>query len=337
MNLLSFPQTTYQWHEKQPNVLNNKISHSRLVYIGLPSPSLPRWVAKIETPEIRNRRGQLFFPYAEEVAYKVCKLFHWDTIPKSKVLHQCDLQNLGCVEKINKYEPLIKSFEKIYGPKTFTFQLFVDGETLDNTTPQTTQMPDLSSFQKAYLLSMILGKYDDRGDNTIFDCKTRKLFGIDNEYIGLTEYRTTGILNCFKDLKKKEIDSHILADILKVTDVDLKHIQDKYHAKELKLIGLWFNEIIYEPLNKSASIDIQSSNLRYSSESSSLGVAESDDEEFAINDCWAAILNNFKFLKEEILCLKGRHEPITIKLLEKGVAAAHKKLSSSLDSNELQF
>jgi len=215
-------------------------------------------VVKIETSEIRKERIHPLFPYGEEIAYKVCKLFHWDTVPKSKVLHQSAVQSLGTVEKIQKYGQMVECFKTIQGSKTFTFQTFVEGETLPNYKSEITQCPDVSSYQRAYLLWLILGKFDDRGDNVIFDPKTRKLYGIDNEYIGSKGYEKDGILNCFEDLKGLEIDPTILDDVLKVSEESLKKIQHKYLAKELDLLVLWAQETgpLHHNRQKTQNVDI---------------------------------------------------------------------------------
>jgi len=73
-------------------------------------------------------------------------------------------------------------------------------------------------------------------------------------------YEKNGILNCFEDLKKAEIDPSILEDILKVSEEGLKKIQNKYMVKDLNLLALWAKESIsislFDTRKKTQNLDI---------------------------------------------------------------------------------
>ena len=144
----------YQWERKLPEYKNGVYSHQRVIFFS--SPNLAeRWVAKIETALLRNARLSFSLPHAEEIAYKVCKMFGWNTVPKTKVVHASSIQN-------EKYTALIQSLGSLKRTGTFTFQIFKEGNTLPDKKPSSVVKPDLSSFVKAFLLDMVLGKNDAR-------------------------------------------------------------------------------------------------------------------------------------------------------------------------------
>jgi len=86
------------------------------------------------------------------------------------------------------------------GHFTISFQEYVEGETLTNKGEEKKELPNLGSYQKAFLLGMILGNMDARGDNVILD-PNGELVEIDNEYIGGDGYWSLGVLNDFSQLK----------------------------------------------------------------------------------------------------------------------------------------
>jgi hypothetical protein len=249
-------------------------------------------VAKINTAQIRKIKADPPLPHAEEIVYKICKLFHWNTVPKTKILHEFSVLQDNSTEKLQKYKKIMNGFKCKQYPITFTFQAFVKGKTLPDKVTESTKVPNLSSYQKAYLLGCILGPFDARSDNVIFNRQTGELFEIDNEYIGREGYQSLGILNDFTSLKSEEISPEILNDVLNIELTQLAKIREKYKFRDENLIALWSQEP--QP-------------TRYDCNSK-----ERDK-------CWSTIMENFKLLKVSILALRVKEGPITLEKLERGI------------------
>lgn len=231
--------------EPQERFQNSDIgmSHTRNVFVSQPLPmqeNSHRWVAKIMTPDIKQIKAMNYY-HAEEVAYKISKLFGWNTIPKTKILHASDINN----SKYVKYLPLMQQFfldikTDISSTFTFTFQTYITGEILiteGNPAEFVKHDVNLSSYQKAFLLNLILGRGDTRGDNTIYNKETKELFEIDNEYIGGRgdNYPENGSLNNFKELKLEIITKEIIDDLFKVDHSKILDVKNKYTERDFNL------------------------------------------------------------------------------------------------------
>ena len=267
----------------------NHDNYRRYIFIS-PSGSTSRLVAKLELGPLRLCKLELTLPHAEEIAYKICKIFHWNTIPKTKVLHQYSLPYENRVEKRQKYAELMKGFHCPNYPITFTFQAFVEGKNIHGKTLD----PSLSSYQKAYLLGMVLGKFDAHGDNILFNEETREFFEIDNEYIGERNYAKNGVLNHYKELKQEEISPEMLDDLLNTSVTQFTKIQNKYNVRDVNLIALWANEPIQALFGYN---------------------------DRARSNCWSRIMENFIFLKMGILTLRECKTPVTIENLETNISS----------------
>lgn len=293
----------FEWNKIEPKIYSQGLSHTRLVYKSTFNADAPRWVAKLENCLQRDARLLSPLPHSDEIAYKIGKLFRWNTIPKTKILHELAPINN---EKYQKYNQLMQYFlnenrqNKL--PITFTFQSFMDGETLPNKGELKNQKPDLSSYQKTYLLDVILGKSDARGDNIIYNAITRELFEIDNEYIGSDGYASEGVLNDFNELKQETISEEILQNILSVDLEQLQHVSDKYKKRDDELIDLWRNEPLFK-------------NYRA--------------REALMNEKWGQIFENFRILKNSIQLLKNGDEVISLEKLEKLVKDAFCKIEET--------
>jgi hypothetical protein len=289
VQLVGQPGTTYQWCEKLPRYFMSKFDselkcgHTRKVFISTYDSSLPRFVAKIETAAMRDFKLDRALPHAEEIAYKICKLFHWTIVPKTKIVHQYAFFQEEPTKKNQKYIELMNCFKCDKYSLTFTFQAFVEGETLPDITEDKTPVPGLSSYQKAYLLGSALGKYDARGDNIILNPQSGELFEIDNEYIGEMGYESSGVLNRFKKSKNAEISPEILDDVLNIQPAQLTKIRDKYQVRDVNLILLWAEEL------KPANYSFQ-----------------------AADECWMTIMNNINYLQTRIRALREQKVKITI-------------------------
>src|SRR5690242_9463611 len=108
MSLSPIYSSAYTWNKKEATLSHGCYLHSRIIYTGMPKDQEEvQYVAKIATPQIRRNRNEPDLPHAEEVAYKVCKLFNWDIVPKSKVLHEQNISFLSNLEKTQQYAALI--------------------------------------------------------------------------------------------------------------------------------------------------------------------------------------------------------------------------------------
>lgn len=218
--------------------------HTRDVFVIASSDRRNSWVAKLETCDTRDRKMEKAMPHIEEMAYKICKLFDWDTIPKTKLVHEFSASHK------TPYSDLISEFKSKNPetpPYTFTFQRYISGKTV----PQQPDYIDLASYQRAILLDMILGKMDAKGENTMIDPKTGKIFEIDNEYLGNRDYNS-GVLNQWSNIKDQLIPNEIVKNILNVDEMRLKNIQSKYNQKDEQVRENWRKEAFY-----TVNVDVQ--------------------------------------------------------------------------------
>jgi hypothetical protein len=275
--------------------VKGKSFQTRTVYIGSPHTSAAGWVAKIETCDLRERRLTMVLNHAEEIAYKIGKLFGWTTIiPKTKILHQFSITPENA-QKYQKYATLMAHFLKQdfkkEQPITFTFQAFLEGSTLRNLTEKEMASIDLASFQKAFLLDMILGNRDSRSDNIVCNSKG-EIAEIDCEYIAQSGY-PNGVLHKFKLLQQKEITKEILDTVLHVTDDGnddrLTQIRTKYKARDAHLLSLWKEEPI-------SVVFCRNDGLK--------------------EDSWDFIFENFKAMKLALKELTKKNVPVTLYTLQ---------------------
>ena len=202
----------------------------RKVYISKGEVGNSRWVAKIHPPAELNL-------LAEEIAYKINKLLNWNTIPKTKCLHQfTDFSG-----KYRKYAVLIRELLELYPlHQGYTFQKYVHGCTMKeysyfqgrNSHPPTTF--NKRSYQKAYLLNLILGRWDTKPDNTMLNLSTGEFFEVDNELIG-SNYGSSFTLNELS-LVSEKIDEDLLEEVLQL---DAEKVRDKYRVQLREYVSSW--------------------------------------------------------------------------------------------------
>lgn len=337
MSIKPIHESTYNWNKKEPIFAFGHYSHSRIIYIGTPKEQKEaQWVVKIANSKIRRSRIELDLPHAEEVAYKVCKLFEWDVVPKSKVFHQESLCFLSSLKKTQKYVALSTSFDFILGSKTYTFQTFVEGVPLSSFADGPSLDPDPISYQKIYLLGMILGNFDSRDDNIIYDPKTKKLFSVDNEYLGKRYYNYRGVLNRFDHLKQNEIDRSVLDTVCRVTPEMFDTIGQKYRIRGGHLLQLWDKERDTLPPNfeRSERQEISKQNHWRGDREA---IAEPDDTLTSIDNCWATIMKNFRILQREINIIRESGETITLANLEHKTSIVYFHERASTEKDDLQF
>ncbi len=246
-------------------------------------------------------------PHIEEMAYKICKAFNWDTIPKTKLVHEFSCLRTGADSPIKpKYSTLVKDFkdnnqsnDKSY---TFTFQTYIEGKTLPNSGKGQPDRVNLSSYQKAILIDMVLGKMDARGDNTMIQTGTGKIFEIDNEYLGNKDY-DRGILSTWSGVKDQIISDQIIADILNVNQNQLTSIQVKYNQKDEEIRNLWRQEEFY-----TVNLD---------------AIQES-------NNTWNNIYSNFKIITDLITDMQLAEEPITVEKIQERMEAYYTKMDAEM-------
>ncbi len=226
-------------------------------------------------------------PRPDEVAYKICKLFGWSTVPKTKTFHQNSKLNEKEIEKYSDMKEYFVKNDYSY-PITFTFQKFVHGEVLLAKGEQKKASPHPEAFQKAFLLDMVLGKSDARGDNYIMD-ELGNLFSIDNEYIGGEGCDSSSVLHDFSDLKQQAVVSSVLEDILKVDSYQIQKVQNKFTEKDAHLRSLWEQE----------PIRIKLANI-----------------ENNIAERWSAIQKNLSIIQDSIRILKKENDPVTLNQIE---------------------
>ena len=294
--------------------LHTGATHTRNVYISSIIPNASRWVAKLETHELRNRKGT-FFPHADEVAYKIAKLFGWNTVPKTKILHQFSLEKPNA--KDQKYYSLMRYFIDKNGtgghPITFTFQAFVNGKTLPSyyeITDAVKKKPDilLSSYQRAFLLDMILGKGDARGDNTMYNPETGEIFEVDNEYLGSIDYE--GILDAFMVPAHAEIEKGILKELFSVSLDQLAVIQTKYLKRNADLLSLQARE--------------------------PFSLVIPTKTEGIVRNKWDAILDNLCCIQAAIHSLSEKGRPVTLAQVKKASTLKHEELKKMRRAKQLE-
>ncbi len=143
--------------EKRGATGEGHLSHLREVYLSHEQ----NCVVKISSSVDRKRKGSNNdWPHAEEIAYKINKLFSWNVIPKTKLMHGSELTN-NLESKYEKYVDIQKSMVHREISKiahfTFTFQTLVKGKTFPHH-GRKDQKIDSKSYQQAYLLGIILVK-----------------------------------------------------------------------------------------------------------------------------------------------------------------------------------
>ncbi len=288
------------WKEIKPKPLYDEnglcigSTHTRSVYKS------PQWVIKIDTAQSRNVKLLDYLPHAEEIAYKISKLFGWRTVPKTKTIHQDDISS---PKTAAYYFELMKPFIDETGklPITCTLQGFIKGDTLPSEVEIHTGQKEkpqvkLDTYQEAFLLEMILGKGDSRGDN-FMRTKTGVIRSIDNEYIGLgTKY--DGILNQYQTEKEQPINQRILRDVMRVKQDQIESIQAKYTARDSQLAHLWEEE---------------PASLRYPK------LKDISKEK------WTIIGANIAMIKQAISTLKQTDQIVTLTRLEDTIEQAKKK------------
>ena len=224
--------------------LSKRHGFTRQVSVSSSALGVSRYVAKIETCWMRQDRSGVTFALAEEIAYKICKLFHWNTVPKTKVLHQLSEQSEKYEWYFHWMSPFIESnpgLVEAKAPMTFTFQTYVEGRDLSNRKESETLKPNLSAFQKAYLLQMIMSNSDCRRDNMILNSETGELFLVDNEYIGCP-VNCYGSLKDFSALEEEPISAEIIKEFMQASASQLKIVQSKYEPRERSIRSLWMGE-----------------------------------------------------------------------------------------------
>ncbi|MES2344720.1 MAG: hypothetical protein V4494_02120 [Chlamydiota bacterium] len=269
---------------------SGSLSHLREVYLS----QQQKCVVKISSEVDRKRKGSNnSWPHAEEIAYKINKLFAWKVIPKTKIIHGSQLTNNTKSKYVNIQNSMTLESLPNLDRLTFTFQSFIKGKTLPLHNTGYQKIQD-KSYQRAYLLNMILGKRDARADNTMYDSTNKEIFEVDNESLGLKNYSLKGVLRKFKKLQKKPIDLTILNDISKADIQSFTRIKEKYETKDLSLLNLWLAE-----------------------NSDSTKASENE-----INLYWETIRTNFITLQSTIKTLQTTQKSFTIKQLEKAYTQA---------------
>jgi hypothetical protein len=202
----------------------------RKVYISKGEIENSRWVAKVHPPAELNL-------LAEEIAYKINKALKWKTIPKTKCLHPfSDFSG-----KHRRYAIMMRElleFDPLH--QGYTFQKYVHGCTVKEYTYFKGRGCNLEiplnkrSYQKAYLLNLILGRWDTKPDNTMLNLSTGEFFEVDNELIG-SNYGSSFTLNDLP-LVPQEIEEDLLKEVLQL---DVTKVRNKYRIKICKFISSW--------------------------------------------------------------------------------------------------
>lgn len=267
-------------------------SHSRMVYKSNELYLGTRWVAKLDT--YKTRKGKLIpFLHAEEIAFKMSSLLGWNTAPKTITLHE------------SAKHPVMDFFLKENvaegAPVTFTFQACIEGDVLPcrdelriKTKPSHVS---LTSYQQAFLLAMIIGKKDAKGDNTMINPTTGEIHEIDNESFSPI-YPDDGILHIFDDLKNKSISGDVLRAICNVTYDHLNSLQREYMPKDTALQTFHKAEpdfVVPEDLGESLNP-------------------------------WKILEGNLRFIQEAIGFLSNRSSSITLADLEARVTPLQKEV-----------
>lgn len=294
----------FSWNPIKNNYFTlGNASHTRDVFI-VSSENSKSLVAKLETCDVRDRKMPKVMPHIEEMAYKICKLFKWKTIPKTKLVHEFSCRDQQSNIK-QKYFTLINDFKNTHSNAksyTFTFQAYIDGNTLPNVGKGQPDRINLPSYQRAILIDMILGKMDARGDNTMIQKGTGEIFEIDNEYLGNTEY-DSGILNTWNNVKNQIISEQIIADILNVNNDQLNDLQMKFNQKDEQIRKFWSQEDYY-------TINIDA-------------IKQS-------NETWNNIHSNFNLITGLIKDMQRNEQIITVEKIQQGMEAYYTQQSAEL-------
>lgn len=283
------------WNEILPKKYYDKhknfegTSHARKIYVDMDGQGASHWVVKLEDSKLRVKRDSGSLPHADEIVYKINKIIGWNTIPKTKMLHEYDYSS----SKYDKYFPLMFNFladENLnsQAPHTFTFQTYVSGETLpDPLGLAGKKMPavTLPSYQKNYLLNIILGRYDARCDNCIHETKTGDLYQIDNEYIGLEMMTTREVLDHFPQHMTQPISDEIIKQLMNLTASKILTLKDKYLKRDLTMAEFWKNE------------------------KNSFEIVRPEEQ---FNKTWKAFCNNLADLQTTVTTMKKYARPLTI-------------------------
>lgn len=223
--------------------------HTRIVFISRKIPENYRKqfsfgiVVKISTREERHKK-RCYWPHQEEIAYKIDKMFGWNIVPKTKVLHGSYFKTRAVNDKYFKFRAIIKSLPPVPGffeEPTFTIQSYRKGVTLD-AIKETTATVSKDSFQKAYLLNMIFCKADNNPGNTNYDPDTGQFTMFDNEFMGHSYESQDFDLDKFHLESEKEISETILSQVSSINIKSLVQIKKKYALKDEELIKLWQRE-----------------------------------------------------------------------------------------------
>lgn len=294
----------FSWNPIKNNYFTlGNASHTRDVFI-VSSENSGSLVAKLESCDVRDRKMPKVMPHIEEMAYKICKLFKWTTIPKTKLVHEFSCHDRNSNIK-QKYFTLINDFKNTHSNAksyTFTFQDYVDGNTLPNAGKGQPDRINLPSYQRAILIDMILGKMDARGDNTMIKTETGEIFEIDNEYLGNTAY-DRGILSTWSNVKNQIISEQIIAEILNVNNDQLNALQIEFNQKDEAIRKFWSQEDFY-----TVNID---------------AIKQS-------NETWNNIYSNFNLITRLIIDLQEKEENITVERIQAGMEAYYEQQEAAL-------
>lgn len=290
-------------------------SHTRKIYVDRDEQGASHWVVKLEDSKLRVKSNRWSLPHADEIVYKINKIMGWNTVPKTKMLHEYDYSS----SKYEKYFPLMFNFladENLnsQAPHTFTFQAYVSGEALPDPLGFVAgeKMPDvsLSSYQKNYLLNIILGRYDARCDNCVRETKTGDLYQIDNEYIGLEVMTTREVLDHFPEHMKQPISDEIIKQLMNLTASKILALKDKYLKRDLTMAEFWKNE--------KNSVEI----VR-------------PEEQF--NKIWNTFCSNLSDLQKTVTTMKNHERPLTTANIKQEITWMRQERFNNSEMNRLNL
>jgi len=192
------------------------------------------------------RCGRPTFPYAEPAASGVAQEFNWPEIPNTVMVYE------GEYERYPEYQHLMLCFFheplKSIFPITFIFQSIVHGKILPFEAVQryewNLERPRIStsSYQRAFLLALLLGKEDAHGGNTMYDPETGSIYEVDNSSISGYRYSAVGALHYLTDLKAKPLDETVRQTFLAMSKTRLNAVLERYREKSLQLAAIWAKE-----------------------------------------------------------------------------------------------
>lgn len=265
--------------------------HTRKVFISREVPEDYRKqfplgiVVKLSTREERDNK-RCYWPHQEEIAYKIDKLFGWNIVPKTKVLHGSYFKTKVVKDKYFKFRAIIESGHfSCFEEPTFTIQSYRKGDTLDAIDERATKL-STDSYQKAYLLNMIFCKSDSNPGNTSYNVDIGQFTMFDNEFMGINHGNYGYDLDKFLSEKEKVISETLLSQVSSINLTSLVQIRKKYFSKDEELIELWRGEW----------------GGRRTHNQSESG--------------WNQLLIHFHCLKAAIVQLKSRNEQVTLNTLQ---------------------